>query len=105
MPNKELLLRFAEVKIQIAKYESELEMIKDQVLREVQELRGDTDSPVTLNDLPGYSFSIMKRKTWEYPEYVKQAIKNLEKEKKHAEQTGSATFTETEHLLFKSPKE
>lgn len=105
MPNKQILLRYAELKIQASKLEEEMEMLKAQCLEEIKALRGDTDSPIELSELPGYKFSTMKRKTWTYSEYVKDAEKVLKARKKDEEADGTASFVETETLIFKSPKE
>jgi len=105
MPNKQLLLRYAEIKIQIAKYESELEMLKEQALKEVKDIQGDTNQPVALSELPGFSFSVQKRKTLTYSPTTQQAEKALEKRKKEEQATGDATFVEKESLVFNSPKE
>ena len=101
---KTRLLEYGQLKIQANEIEAKLEFLKEQCLKDVLEIRGDADQPIALQELPGYKFSIMKRKTWTYPDYVKEAEKNLKAEKKDAEATGAATFTETEHLLFTSPK-
>jgi hypothetical protein len=103
--NKTLLLTYAENKLKIAKLEEENELIKDQCLKEIQALRGDTDSPIALEEYPGCSFTIMKRKTWTYSDYIKTSEAALKERKKEEEKTGDATFTETEHLIFKTPKE
>jgi len=103
--NKQILLRYAELKTTITNAEAELDLIKAQALAEVQALRGDTNSPVALTELPGATFSIMKRKTWEYTPATKTLEQTLKDRKKLEEQTGDATFTETEHLLFKTQKD
>lgn len=105
MPNKELLKEYAQYKIELADLEARMELIKDAVLAEVIEIKGDSDSPVQLSDLPGYSFSIQKRKTWTYPSDILDAEQVLKDKKKEAEATGEATFIEKEQLMFNSPKE
>src|SRR6185369_9177088 len=105
MPNKDLLLQYAKVKIQISKYESELEMLKDQVLEEILKLRGDSDQPIDLSELPGYTFTVQKRKNWIFTPAVSDLSKALEARKTLEKQTGDATFTENEILVFNQPKE
>lgn len=106
MPNKDLLLRYAELKIQISKIEEELDMIKPSVLTTVATLRGDSDSPIELQEYPGYSFTIKpgKRK-WEYTPSTQDMEKKLKEIKKEEEQLGLATADEPEPVLtFNSPR-
>ena len=104
MPNRDILLQYANLKIQEKKVAEELDLIKAGVLSEVQAIRGDTDSPVQLSDLPGYSFSIQNRKTWTYSAAVIGLTERLKEKKKEEEQTGQATFEESPSVVFTSPK-
>jgi hypothetical protein len=45
-------------------------------------------------------FSRSSKKTWEYPETVKQIGEDFKAAKAKAESTGEATFTETESIRF-----
>lgn len=101
---KDLLIRYGQLKQTISKAEEELELIKDQALKDFLTLRGD-DEHLALQELPGCTFILMKRKTWTYPDHVKVAEKMLKEEKTHAEQTGTATFVEKESLVFKTSKD
>lgn len=105
MPNKQILLDYARIKIEISKLEAELEMIKPSALSEVLAIRGEQDVPVQLQELPGYSFTVQKRKTWTYPLFIQEAQKSVKEKQKEAEATGEATFEEKEQLMFIAPKE
>jgi len=102
--NREILLTYGQNKLKIAALEAENDMLKADALKEILALRGDTDSPVAMEELPGCSFSVMKRKTWKYSSYVQSSETALKERKKEEEQTGEASFTETEHLIFNGPK-
>jgi hypothetical protein len=102
--NKDILLKYAQLKIKAAEIETELDFLKEEALKQVLEIRGDSDQPVELQEFPNHKFSIMKRKTWKYPEEIVTMEKLLKEGKASAEATGEATFTEKEILLFTTPK-
>lgn len=106
MPNKELLLTYANNKIQIDKLIAENEMLKPAVLEEIYNIRGHSENPVELADLPGCSYTINKgRKQWTYSETTQETEKRLKNIKKEEEQTGVATFEEGDPVLvFNQPK-
>ena len=101
---KNLLFRYGSLKLTISEAEAELEMMKESAMDAFQQLRGEYDQ-ITLNDLPKCSFSLMKRKTWNYSPMVKELETKFKDRKKWEEQTGEATFTEKESLVFNAPKE
>jgi hypothetical protein len=105
--NKQILLDYAEIKKQITKLEEEAEMIKPLVLQEIQEIRGNSEDPVQLQELPGYQYSVNKgRKKWTYSVFVKEQEDELKEAKKHEEADGTAVFEEGEPVLvFKPVKE
>ena len=105
MPNKTLLLEYAKLKIQISDLEEKAQFLKDSVLAEVLAIRGSSDSPVQLSELPGFSFTTQKRKSWTYPESITEAEKSVKEMKKNAEATGDATFIENEILVISTKKE
>lgn len=103
--NKDLLLHYADLKIQASKIEEELEMIKEQALAEVLAIRGDTDSPVQLSDLPGYSFTVKPYRTWQYTGQTQDLEKTLKARQKEEQQLGLAeVVNEKLSLVFNSPK-
>ena len=107
MSNKQLLLRYAELKIQEKQIAEEIELIKKDVQAEVEALIGDADAPLKLKELPDHSFSLAKaRPKWEYSTGVQAAIKNVEELKKDEEATGKATNLNDgkKELKFNSPK-
>lgn len=91
MPNKEILIQYATLKLQAKKIEDELEMLKAQVQAEVEAIIGTSDQQVTLSDLPGVSLSLAKaRAKWEYTPQTRAAEEALKETKKEEEQTGLA---------------
>lgn len=103
--SKELLSKYAKLKIEIAKLENELEFLQPEVLKAVQAIKGDTDQPVELSHLPGYSFNVSYRKTWNYTERVKAKEIELQTLKATEEATGAADYYETPQLRFNKPRE
>ena len=108
MPNKELLLRYAWLKTQTKKLEVELEMIKDQVLEEVQAVIGDTEQQLSLQEYPGCTITLAKaRAKWEYTAATKAMAEEVKEIQKEEEQTGKATNLNEgkKQLMFNQPKE
>lgn len=92
MSNKELLLKYANLKIQASQIEDELELLKPEVQAEVEALIGETDQQVALENLPGISFIMAKtRAKWEYSAHTQAQEQALKETKKGEEQTGVAT--------------
>lgn len=107
-PNKTLLLRYAELKIQASKIEDELEMLKAQVQADVEAAVGGTDSPLALTELPGYTFSLAKcRAKWQYSSFVENVEKELKDRKKAEEADGRAVNLNDgkRELRFNQPKD
>ncbi len=46
-------------------------------------------------------FTVSYRKSWKYPDALVQKEEQIKDEKKEAQQTGKATYTETPSLIFK----
>ena len=105
MANKEVLIRYAQIKLEMSKLEAEADMIKEEALASVLEIRNGQEAPVELSEFPGYKFTIQKRKTWEYSPTVKDMEARVKMIKKDEEADGTATFTEKESLVFKSPSD
>lgn len=105
MPNRDLLLQFANLKIKEKAIKAELDMVKDQALKEVELLVGDSDQPLALTELPGFSFSLASYKTWTYTHFVQDSEAALKERKSEEQKTGDATFTEEKQLRFNSPKQ
>lgn len=91
-----MLEKYAKIMIQIKELESLAEEIKPQVLEEV--LSKDDQKAETLYG----KFSIMKRKTWTYPEEVKTKEQEYKVAKAKAESEETATYTVNETLIFKA---
>ena len=93
---KENFTRYAELKLQIASLEAQIEELQPLILAEMP------DKPVELTDVG--VFSVGSRKTWKYTdatELVREKLKSFEKVE---QQTGAARFTEKPYLLFKPKK-
>lgn len=108
MPNKELLITYAQNKLKISELEKDNEFIKDQVLKEVHALIGDTDQKLELTEFPGCSYSLAKaRAKWDYTAETKAAEEALKATKKEEEQLGKAINLNEgkRELRFNVPRE
>ena len=91
MPNKELLLKFANLKLKQKAIENEIELIKLEVQTEVEALIGPDVEQIALEELPGCSLSLAKaRPKWEYSKFTQDSDAALKERKKEEEQTGEA---------------
>lgn len=103
--NLENILRYGALKIQIAALEDEIDLMKPVVLQEVAAIRGDTDSPIELKELPGYSFSIKPgKRVWTYTPATTELDVTLKTRQKEEQAIGLATATESEPVLVFSKK-
>lgn len=95
--NKEILQRYATLKIEDKRIKNEIDFLKPQVLLNVMAV--STTQPVQVDGVG--TFSLKKLKTWEYsPELtaLKARVAEMEAEEK---QNGKAQFTETDSVVFK----
>jgi len=86
--------QYALLKSKIDSLERELEPLKDQIMKDMIE-KGQKKAEMEYG-----SFSISKRKTWSYPDYIIEAEADLKGMKAKAEETEEATASETESLRF-----
>lgn len=86
--------RYAQLTLEIKKLEDELAPLKTQILEEMIS-KGEKKAEMEYG-----SFSIIKRKTWSYPDYIVEAEANLKALKAKAEETEEAVASETESLRF-----
>lgn len=94
---KELFEKYATLKLEIAKLESEAEELKAQIVPEMP-----LDTPV---ELEGFGiFSMVPKKTWKYTDPTESLRSKLKDEEKLEQQTGAATYEEKPYLLFKPNK-
>lgn len=91
----EKLKQFAELKARIKVLEDEAEVLKPQVLAAMEEQKLDQAEITGIGML-----SLASLKKWTYPEALVRAEEDLKTEKKTAEQTGDATFTESRFIKF-----
>ena len=97
--NQELLEKYALLAKQISTLEAEQSALKPQVAEmltkeDLQEFKADYGT-----------FYFTKRKTWEYPDEIKEAEKKFKEMKKIAETDGTAIYEESESLAFRMAKE
>jgi hypothetical protein len=103
--NKQVLIRYAELKIEASKIDTELELLKEQALSEIVALRDGADSPVQLAEFPGYSFTTKFYRKWQYTVGTQNIEKSLKAKQKEEQQTGLAEIIEEKlSLVFNSPK-
>ena len=92
--NKELFNRAAQLKIEIAERESELELLLPDILNEMSSK--EADEVKTENG----SFFRYTRRKWSYPAEVKVAEDSVKTMKASVEADGSATYEELQTLKF-----
>lgn len=95
---KENFNRAAELKLQIASLEAELDLLLPDILTEMTEKEADEVK------LSSGSFVRYMRRKWEYPESVKVAEDNLKRVKAGTEATGEAKYEEIPTLKFVTKK-
>lgn len=99
MINKELLEKYADLKVQSKLIDNELSFLKEEVLKQVSNYIVENDG-----QLPGFEgkgkFSVKKTKLWQYSPVVDMLAEQLEETKAEEKKTGAATFEETESLVF-----
>lgn len=96
---KTILESYAELKLKAKEIEVQLDELNPQVLEIMKE---DALEEVEVGDLG--KLTMASRRTWTYPEVIQTKEKELNAEKKEAEQTGSADYTEKHYVLFKEAK-
>lgn len=95
--NKEILERYAQLKMEAKMIEEEIKDLQPQVV----EIMGDNEE-LEVKGVGTFIRAI--RRAWTYPEAIKNAEADLKVAKKEAEQTGDATAVENPYLLFKNEK-
>lgn len=101
MDNKELLLKAAEIKLQIKALEKEYKDNELQIITAIFELNPD-DRKVDVGDKGRFSVSMTK--VWEYSENVEIMQSELKMLKNEEEATGIATYKEVPGLRFTTRK-
>jgi len=106
--NKEILERYATLKIEIEKLENEVSFLQPEVLKQVQEIKAtaeDPTKPVTTENLKDLGFfQVGSMKTWHYPEAVMDMKAALTKAENDAKADGTAKFEEKNFIIFKKVK-
>ena len=92
--------RYISIKAQISELEEELSELKPEILNALM------DEPKEQSSYKGFSFSIQRRKTWDYSPKVQELKDVLKEAQKHERVNGIAT--EKKHsavLVMKAEKE
>lgn len=92
--NKETFVRYAELKNEIKRLENEIEVLQPIIMAEMGENEEVEVAGVGL-------FTIGKRRTWEFPENIKDIEGELKVMKKEAQQSGEAEYEENPYLTFR----
>ena len=95
-----LLRSYAALKAQIKNLEDEADELKPQVLAAMEEAELDQAEVSGIGTLV-----LATLRKWTYPNVLVQAEADLKVAKKHAEQTGDATATESKYVKFTALKE
>jgi hypothetical protein len=97
---KEKLAKYASIRAQI----KELTEIESEMKKDIQLYMIENDADKI--EAPGLgTFSLAKRKSWEYPQEITEMEADLITAKKTAEAKGEATYTEKPYFVFKESKE
>lgn len=107
MPNKELLLQYASLKIEEKRIASQLKELKEICQREVESVLSSEEEKLALVELPGYTFSLSKaRPKWEYSHPTTILIQEIDEIKKNEEADGRAVDLNEgkKELRFNQPK-
>lgn len=112
MINKELLTKYAELKLQEKLIKNELEFLNEEVCRQVSEYIASNDGALPGVELVGGEigitgrgkFSIKKLKTWKYSDFVKRSEEAIKDRKAEEQASGEATFEEKESVIFTQDK-
>ncbi len=89
---------YAVVEAEIAALELKKEQLRPHILKMMIE-QGHEKIATSVGN-----FSIVRRKTWKYPEDVIELGEEFKSAKAKAESTGDATYEEKESLMFKQAK-
>lgn len=96
---KELFLRYAALKQQIAEHEDQLEQLKPEIATAIAQMN-PLDKIVEVDGVG--TFSLSAKRKYIYPAGVVELEDKLKQAKKEAEAKGTATYTVTEYPLFKA---
>lgn len=95
---KDVLNKYAEIKKDIKELEEQAKTLNLLVLEALQE------NSLEEVELDTGKITLASRRTWKYPSFIKEKIKEIKDIKKEAEQTGSADYTEKHYIVFSEKK-
>ena len=96
--NKEKLMRYALIKSEIKLLEAEMGILNTEILEDIESSGADK----VKSDFG--TFSIERRKKWQYSETTLEIKNAFDKAKELEEADGTATFTESKSLKFFAPR-
>ena len=96
---KDILNSYAELKLKAKELEAQIDELNPQVLEIMKE---SAVEEIEIGDLG--KLTMASRRTWIYPEFIQLKEKELKAEKKEAEQTGTADYSEKHYVMFKEAK-
>lgn len=91
------VLRYGQLKQQIALLNNELEFLQEEVFKRVKAIAGDENKAV---DTPYGTYIIAQKKNWTYSPMVAELEQRAKDRKKTEQATGEATFETEEQLRF-----
>jgi len=98
---KEILNKYAEIKLKIKRLEAEVEFLQPEVTKIAREKLEDLDEKAVL-DVEGLgTISLVRRKQWKYSPDVTGLEEEVKERKKEEQQTGKATYNESIGVMFK----
>lgn len=95
--NKEILKRYAELKIEAKILAEKIEELQPEVMAMIEEAGG---ADVVETDFG--TFTIGHRRNYTYPAHLVTALTAIKESQKESEATGAATYVDKPYLLFKS---
>lgn len=98
--NREILERWATLKLSVKKAEEEMDLIKEMVEKEVIELAGDKKGFI----LEGFGkFTVGVTRTWQFTDHVKSLEELLDNAKADEKKTGAASYLDKPKVTFTTP--
>lgn len=95
---KEDIKRYAQLNLEKQKIDMEMETLKSKI-QDSMEQEGYEVAETEYGVM-----NLYKRRTYQYPENVKELTEKVDKLKQEAEQLGTATYKETTYLRFNKVK-
>ena len=98
---KEILNKYAEIKLKIKRLEAEAEFLQPEVTKIARGMLEELDEKAVLNIDGLGTISLVRRKQWKYSSDVIGLEEMVKERKKEEQQTGKATYDESIGVMFK----